>query len=1654
MNHYARLSSPIHTLRVILSALLIWGVLFSVMPVETVLAAAYLDDFAVAPTQVNSTTFVTGTPTTGLSYVVSNCDFVHDVGNQRISSLSVTYPGQASITITSRDAGPFEFASVYIDTVEDLVISGTGSQPFTINISGGSVGTFSPAGGNKVVNQVVISNVGPSYIDFNIFLDTVSTVLNLPPEIDVQRPAATSIADGGTDNLGPRSVGSQTLTYFLDNTTGNGNLIVDDVTASNLTNVSNYSLSTATPINVNGGATGTFSISFDINANGAFSLDLTIPNNDADENPYNIHLSGTGDGTPPSLTSFTRQTPATTPTNANSLVFRATFNEAVQNVNTADFSVNSTSTSTVTNVATISTSVYDITVSGGDLASFNGDVGMNLAGSQNITDLVGNALPVGEPTTDQLYTLDNDPPGLTSFARQTPATSPTNADTLIFQATFDEPVQNVDTTDFGVFGTSTATVTNVTTVSTSIYNITVSGGNLASYNGVVGLNLAGGQNITDLAGNALPAGEPTTDETYTEDNDPPGLTSFAYQSPASSPTNADSLIFRVTFDEDVQNVSTEDFSVDGTTTATVTSVSPVSASVYDVTITGGDLASFNGIVGLNLDAAPNISDLVGNALPAGDPTTDETYTLDNLGPTVTINQAGGQLDPTTTSPINFTVVFDESVSDFATGDVNLSGTAGANTQLVTGSGTTYNVAVSGMTSDGTVIAALVSGVASDALGNPSAASTTSDNQVTFTMAPEMDIQHPALTSITDGGTDALGNQTVGTVNLTYTVDNTAGTDTLSISGVTASSLSNVSSFSMDTAVPINVAAGATSTFNVSFTVNMDGAFSLAMAIANNDSDENPYNITISGTGTGGVPEINMQRPSGTSILDGNTDNVSDQPIGTVNLTYTIDNTAGTGALSISGVTASNYTNASGFSLDTSVPIVVAPGLTDTFDISFNVPVNGAFSFDMSIANDDSDEDPYSITVSGAGTGGFPEMDLQRPPATSIIDGGTDALGSQPAGTVNLTYTVDNTAGTGTLTISAVTAANLVNASGFTLNTATPINIASGNTDTFSVSFTVPAADAFSLDMDISNNDPSEGNYDVAISGTGYIEPEISVSYNSVTITDNDATPATADGTDFGNDQANVAAYSPEHTFTITNSGAGVLNLGGSPRVTLTGTDFTLLQDAPVSINPGESGTFIIQFAATAAVVNDGTVSIANNDTDENPFNFSITGTGYNGALMIVQGGSPLLDIENGDNSPIPDDSTYFGVAQVASGSVDNTFVINNYGSGDLNLSGSPIVSIGGTNPGDFTVLAQPTTPIASGANQSFTIRYDPSAAGTRTALVSISNDDPNQNPYTFTIQGDTDEFQVVMGGNTVPGDGAILSTGTSTLRVQFNRAALSDGSGDAANSITNYLLVEDGADNIFDTQTCLVGVAGDDTALTISNASYDAGTRTATLTVNSAAFVAGGRYQLLVCGTASIYDTLGNELNGGATDTSIVFSIAATVDPGTATVLPATGFPIGLQTLLPLQPLAKSYTSSEMILEIPSLNQKMSIIGVPLVDGIWDVSWLGTNAGYLAGTAYPTWAGNTVLTGHVWDALNQPGPFARLKNLRYGELLKIHSGESVYIYEVRDNRVVKPSSIQAVIRHEELDWVTLITCEDFQESKDTYANRRIVRAVLVRVEEK
>jgi phosphodiesterase/alkaline phosphatase D-like protein len=211
------------------------------------------------------------------------------------------------------------------------------------------------------------------------------------------------------------------------------------------------------------------------------------------------------------------------------------------------------------------------------------------------------------------------------------------------------------------------------------------------------------------------------------DTTPPTVT-INQASGQADPTSASPINFTVVFSEPVTDFVTGDVTLSGTArpgTATVTG----SGTTYNVAVSG---MTGSGTVIATI-AAGVAHDAAGNTNAASTSTDNTvTYNVDTTPPTVTINQAVGQADPTSASPINFTVVFSEAVTDFATGDVTITGTApGTKTATVTGSGTTYNVAVSGMTGSGTVIASIAAGVAHDVAGNTNAASASTDKTVTY-----------------------------------------------------------------------------------------------------------------------------------------------------------------------------------------------------------------------------------------------------------------------------------------------------------------------------------------------------------------------------------------------------------------------------------------------------------------------------------------------------------------------------------------------------------------------------------------------------------------------------------------------------------------------------------------------------------------------------------------------------------------------------------------------------------------------------------------------------------------------------------------------------------------------------------------------------------
>ncbi|MGW6199659.1 hypothetical protein ACWF0M_26145 [Kribbella sp. NPDC055110] len=104
-------------------------------------------------------------------------------------------------------------------------------------------------------------------------------------------------------------------------------------------------------------------------------------------------------------------------------------------------------------------------------------------------------------------------------------------------------------------------------------------------------------------------------------------------------------------------------------------------------------------------------------------------TVHNSRPSVTVNQAAGQADPSATAPVNFTAVFSEAVTDFTSADVTVSPATA--TVVVSGSGPAYNLAISGLTSSTSVSVSIAANIAYDSGGAGNTASTSTDNTVTY-----------------------------------------------------------------------------------------------------------------------------------------------------------------------------------------------------------------------------------------------------------------------------------------------------------------------------------------------------------------------------------------------------------------------------------------------------------------------------------------------------------------------------------------------------------------------------------------------------------------------------------------------------------------------------------------------------------------------------------------------------------------------------------------------------------------------------------------------------------------------------------------------------------------------------------------------------------
>ncbi|MBE9103384.1 hypothetical protein IQ267_28500, partial [filamentous cyanobacterium LEGE 07170] len=357
------------------------------------------------------------------------------------------------------------------------------------------------------------------------------------------------------------------------------------------------------------------------------------------------------DTTEPTVVSIVRQVPTDAITAEDSLTFRVTFSEEVDpaTVEAADFTVNGVTVAVDSATPAGSNAVFDVVVNDAAIANFNGEVGLDVTG--DIRDAGNNILNTAEPTTDETFTLDNTVPTITNITSSTPDAIYNEGDVISIQVEFSEAVN--------VTGTPTLTLDNGATAdfdsvsgSTATFTYTVQAGDTDTSDlNVTAVNIAADE-IEDVAGNdaatTLPAGSNlANNKELVIDNTVPTLLTVARQAPTLDPidnpdgrTNADSLTFRVTFSEEMVGVGIDDFAATGTT-ATVSAVTPVGAAgtVFDVTLSGGDLAGLAGdaTIGLTFAGAPSLTDVAGNAVDVTLPTGAdyETFIVENTAPTIT-----------------------------------------------------------------------------------------------------------------------------------------------------------------------------------------------------------------------------------------------------------------------------------------------------------------------------------------------------------------------------------------------------------------------------------------------------------------------------------------------------------------------------------------------------------------------------------------------------------------------------------------------------------------------------------------------------------------------------------------------------------------------------------------------------------------------------------------------------------------------------------------------------------------------------------------------------------------------------------------------------------------------------------------------------------
>jgi hypothetical protein len=172
------------------------------------------------------------------------------------------------------------------------------------------------------------------------------------------------------------------------------------------------------------------------------------------------------------------------------------------------------------------------------------------------------------------------------------------------------------------------------------------------------------------------------------------------------------------------------------------------------------------------------------------------------------------------------------------------------------------------------------------------------------------------------------------------------------------------------------------------------------------------------------------------------------------------------------------------------------------------------------------------------------------------------------------------------------------------------------------------------------------------------------------------------------------------------------------------TEFLMNGAASPAVPPGGSTTFDIGFKPRTTTFSSVHLVIVTNDPNDAVYRIQLAGTG-----TTAVAGPPEIEIRRGAQI-ISSGVSLYSFGSVQEGSSDTAvFTIENSGTAELDVSS---IQITGSDfvPNPVSLL------VSAGGTETFEIAFTPSAAGPAVETVNILSDDPDESPYTFTVQGE------------------------------------------------------------------------------------------------------------------------------------------------------------------------------------------------------------------------------------------------------------------------------------------------------------------------------